>query len=90
VNEEAISDWGGSRAKNTQTIVLDVYLKHLNVLCYRTLTQYLQIHNTETMLNRRNCLWKLLYKICTLVDFYAALNFNNILTFRTTHWPHRQ
>jgi hypothetical protein len=69
VNEEAIAHWEGCRSKKN---FLEFYLKNLNVLRYRNLTQYRQIRNTETMLNRRNCLWNLLYKTCALVEFYAA------------------
>jgi len=28
---------------------------------------FFQIYNTETMLNRRKYLWRLLYKICALM-----------------------
>jgi len=66
----------------SDSIVQKVYSKNLNILCNQTLNLYLQTHTTDTLLDRRNYLWRLLHKIYTVVEFYTTYNSNSISTFR--------
>jgi len=68
-------------------IIPEVKWKNLNTLCYSTLKPLLQIHKIEKMLDRRNYLWRLLYRFW---DFTRPIIVNPIRLFGKTHRFHLQ
>jgi len=60
-------------------IVQNFHRKNLNILCNQTLKLFLQIHDTETMLDRFNYLWRLLHKTWPLWNFTQPLT---VISFR--------
>jgi len=63
-------------------IVQKVYRKNLNILCNQNLKLFRQIHRSETLLDRRDYLGRLLHKICLVMEIYATFKSNFISTFR--------